>query len=321
MKKILTLTLLAVLGILLFTAGSLPAPERKMVRLTRFEGVPFTGVSVSSVFNVEIYPSDRTSATVELPADREGRLRFEITADGMLTIGLDNSGRSGMRGDEGRYYRAKVYIRDLNRLKASGASDVTLKGHFETSSFRLDCSGASDIEGLDLSVRDDAQIKVSGAADVAGVIRAGSLACQVSGAADLDLNADAAEVDCSVSGGSDADMTITAERIKCNVSGGSDADLQVRAGSLWCEVNGGADINISGTADRAEVKASGAGTFKGSKLDIKDARVDVSSAASVHVGNVDEMSVAASRGATVRYASVGTMKSLNADGASVRSSR
>lgn len=399
MKKPLIRSLFATFAVLLLTAGTLCAQQKEMVRLTRFEGVPFAAVSASFLFNVEIYPSDRNSATVELPADMEDRLRFEVTPGGVLTIGLDNSGRSrvNIKGNESRYYRAKVYIRDLTSLDVSGGADVALKGRFETASFQLACGGTSDVEGLDLVVRNNARIRVTGGADASGVIRAGSLDCEVGGTADLDLDADAGrikytvtggadvsgviragsfdcqaggtadldldvtaggqvkyavsggadisgmvragssfdcqaagtadvrldidapEVNCTAVGGVSADLKLTAQRVQCSAAGTSkiDLDLRQRLTALAAEVSGGAVIEVGGVTDRAELKAFGTGSVKASGLNARHARINALSAGSVHVGDIDEMELTASRGAKIRYANVGTMKSLDTDGASV----
>lgn len=54
--------------------------ETPMVRQTRFEGRNITGVVAGSSFNVEVYQSDTTRAIVEIPAELQEFLIFQIDA-------------------------------------------------------------------------------------------------------------------------------------------------------------------------------------------------------------------------------------------------
>ena len=79
MKKALMFSLFAALGC---SSGYLSA-QTMMTKQTRFEGQNITGVSAGSSFDVEIYQSDKASATVELPAKWAEKLEFTIDNNGV----------------------------------------------------------------------------------------------------------------------------------------------------------------------------------------------------------------------------------------------
>lgn len=74
MKKVLMFSLFAALCC---SSGYLSA-QTMMTKQTRFEGQNITGVAAGTAFQVEIYQSDKTSATVELPAKWAEKLEFTI---------------------------------------------------------------------------------------------------------------------------------------------------------------------------------------------------------------------------------------------------
>ena len=72
MKKVLMFSLFAALCC---SSGYLSA-QTMMTKQTRFEGQNITGVAAGTAFQVEIYQSDKTSATVELPAKWAEKIEF-----------------------------------------------------------------------------------------------------------------------------------------------------------------------------------------------------------------------------------------------------
>lgn len=107
--------------------------ETPMVRQTRFEGRNITGVVAGSSFNVEVYQSDTTRAIVEIPAELQEFLIFQIDGQGVVTLGLDYSWKKKnnvlneiMRSlrSNGAQMKAKIYITGLRVLKASSSARI-----------------------------------------------------------------------------------------------------------------------------------------------------------------------------------------------------
>ena len=73
----------------LLLVGSVASAQTRMVRLTRYEGWPITGVSASGAFDafdVWLIRSDETRAVVEINEQLEPMLRFEIDSCGVVHV-------------------------------------------------------------------------------------------------------------------------------------------------------------------------------------------------------------------------------------------
>ena len=132
----------------LLLVGSVASAQTRMVRLTRYEGRPITGVSASGAFDVRLIRSDETRAVVEIDERHEPMLRFEIDTCGVVHVGMDGGVRIDSRHAKRRLY---LYLSDLAYIRASGASDVDCAGLFESGDVRIELGGASDLGGLELA--------------------------------------------------------------------------------------------------------------------------------------------------------------------------
>lgn len=124
--------------------------ETPMVRQTRFEGRNITGVVAGSSFNVEVYQSDTTRAIVEIPAELQEFLIFQIDGQGVVTLGLDYSWKKKnnvlneiMRSlrSNGAQMKAKIYITGLRVLKASSSARIRPMTPLTGNSAELGISG------------------------------------------------------------------------------------------------------------------------------------------------------------------------------------
>jgi hypothetical protein len=214
MKK---LSFLAV-GILLATY--LPAQQNIIhdpnVELRDVKG--FHAIEVSNA--IDLYLShgeqEQVAVTAKDPAWRD-RIRTEVV-DGVLKISVKKEDRFRWRNSP----KMKVYISFLNldRLNASGASDIFVDGEIAGTNLSIGLSGASDFKG---SVRvDQLELEQSGASDA--VIRgtvAGVTTIHTSGASNIkgyELSTDSCVA--HASGASDIKITVHKE-IDTQASGAS----------------------------------------------------------------------------------------------------
>jgi uncharacterized protein YaiE (UPF0345 family) len=137
--------------------------------------------------------------------------------------------------------KAYVSFRQLNEIKASGASDVFINGVVKSDALKIDISGASDFQGaidagtLDLHQSGSSDSKMSG--------RAGAAKVHLSGASDLKAFELATEVlEVHASGSSNVDMTVNKE--------------------LFVHASGASDVRFKGPGVVKEVKTSGASSVK-----------------------------------------------------------
>ena len=114
MKKTLFFPLLTAA---LFSTAAASA-QTQMTRQTRFEGQNITGIAAGNHFDVEIYQS--ASASIEIPAELEKKLIFNIDGNGVVTLGLTGNCLSKKQDD----LKAKIYLKNLKSLKASSNAEI-----------------------------------------------------------------------------------------------------------------------------------------------------------------------------------------------------
>ncbi|MCY1514576.1 putative auto-transporter adhesin, head GIN domain [compost metagenome] len=134
----------------------------------------------------------------------------------------------------------KVYVsyKNLERLAASGGSDVYTQNPMK-------------VNVLDLSA--------SGGADVKLTLNCKNLSLSASGGADIYLKGNGENLSLSASGGADINaFGYVVNYAKVAVSGGADADIYVNKG-LDAAASGGGDVNYKGTAVLKRTNSSKSG--------------------------------------------------------------
>lgn len=181
----------------LLLVGSVASAQTRMVRLTRYEGRPITGVSASGAFDVRLIRSDETRAVVEIDERHEPMLRFEIDTCGVVHVGMDGGVRIDSRHAKRRLY---LYLSDLAYIRASGASDVDCAGLFESGDVRIELGGASDLGGLELAAAGVVSVEAGGSSDIDASVRCRELNGTFSGASDIVLSGFSGNLYCDLSG-------------------------------------------------------------------------------------------------------------------------
>ncbi len=214
MKKLFFLAVVVLLAI------QLPAQQNIIhdpnVELRDVKG--FHAIEVSN--GIDLYLSrgekEQVAVTAKNPGWRD-RIRTEVV-DGVLKIYVKKEDRFQWRNSQ----KMKVYISFLNldRLNASGASDIFVDGEIAGANLSIGLSGASDFRG---SVRvDQLELDQSGASDAAirGTV-AGVTTIHTSGASNIkgyELSTDSCVA--HASGASDIKITVHKE-IDTQASGAS----------------------------------------------------------------------------------------------------
>jgi len=216
MKKIL---LLILCGIIAF-AGN--AQEEKVfvndsnAQPRHVEG-PFSAISVAG--SIDLYLSQSDEEVVVVSA-AETQYRDRIVTEvinGELKIYYNDKGLQWSSGS--KKLKAYVSFKTIQKLTASGASDVYANGVVKADALEINISGSSDFKGavdvnqlsLDQSGSSDShisgratnlKIEVSGASDVKGYdLAAGYCAASASGASDIQITV-TKELTASASGAS-----------------------------------------------------------------------------------------------------------------------
>lgn len=170
---------------------------------------------------IDLYLSQGNEAVAVSATSAEYRDKIMTKVEnGVLKIWYEWK-NNGLRIEWGnRKLKAYVSFQQLDKLQASGGSDVMVDGAMKISKLQLHISGGSDFSGkVNL---DELNVEASGGSDVSISGSTGRLTVDASGGSDFkgyELSADICNVEAS--GGSDIYVTVNKE-LSARASGGSD---------------------------------------------------------------------------------------------------
>ncbi|HMH24731.1 MAG TPA: head GIN domain-containing protein [Puia sp.] len=198
----------------------------------------FHGIEVSNAIDLYLSQGDRETVAVSAPDLKlRDRIRTEVV-DGILIIKMDKDNWLGNRGT--KKVKAYVSFTTLDKLAASGASNIFVDGVITGSSLKLDLSGASDFKG---AVRvNELNLDQSGASDalITGTV-AGLTTIKARGASDV------------------KGYDLVTENCNANVSGASDIRITVNK-ELNAHAGGASSVYYKGNAVIRDLHSSGAST-------------------------------------------------------------
>ena len=179
MKKTLFFPLLTAA---LFSTAAASA-QTQMTRQTRFEGQNITGIAAGNNFDVEIYQSDKTSASIEIPAELEKKLIFNIDGNGVVTLGLTGNFLSKKQDD----LKAKIYLKNLKSLKASSNAEIKAMTPFTAASVVIDLSSSGKIDDLELTASERVVIDAKSSGEIDATITTPLLRADLTSSADGEI--------------------------------------------------------------------------------------------------------------------------------------
>jgi hypothetical protein len=157
-----------------------------------------------------------------------------VVENGELKISLE-----GGWNWKNRKLKAYVSVKSLEKLRASGGSDIIVQGELKADKLSLVLTGGSDFKGQ-VAVKD--------------------LTIDQSGGSDVSIKGNAVNVKIDASGGSDfKGFDLVAEYAIIQASGGSDAAITVNK-EMAAEASGGSDVNYKGSPVIKYKSASGGGS-------------------------------------------------------------
>jgi Putative auto-transporter adhesin, head GIN domain len=241
MKKISLLLL-----ILVFGAGMAIAQQDDMVVKDKNAQVrtisgSFSAIKVSN--SIDLYLTKGNEETVVVSASEDGyrdKIKTELD-NGTLKIYYDNPNYGWKSGNyTNKKLRAYVSFKTLNKLTASGACDVYVKGVIKTNDLSLNLSGSSDFKGN---------------------IAVENLVINQNGSSDAKIGGTAVNVSIELSGASDVNAyDLIAENCKVRASGASDVSITVNK-ELTANASGASDINYKGNPSVKDIVRSGASSI------------------------------------------------------------
>jgi hypothetical protein len=198
----------------------------------------FHGIEVSNAINLYLSQGDTETVVVSGPDIKwRDRIRTEVR-DGILRIYLENNHFS--LGNT----KLKAYVSYtlLDRLDASGASDIFVDGVITGDNLDVTLSGASDFRGA-INVK-ELRLNQSGASDahITGAV-SGTASFESSGASDV------------------KGYDLVAQNCNVHASGASDIHITVNK-DISADVSGASSVRYKGNGAVRELHSSGASTVK-----------------------------------------------------------
>ena len=200
----------------------------------------FSGVSVSSGIDLYLSYGDEAVAVSASKPELRDRIKTEIE-NGILKIWFYSKSGVSINWNNDRKLKAYVSYKTLNRLSASGGSDVFPDGVIKSNELKLQLSGGSDFKG---------KVDVE------------NLRVDQSGGSDVHISGRATTLSVEAHGGSDFNgYDLVTEICNLEASGGSDIEITANK-ELSARAAGASDIRYKGQPNVKEAKASGASSVK-----------------------------------------------------------
>jgi hypothetical protein len=205
---------------------------------TRTINGSFNSIIVSGGIDIYLSQSDKEEIAVSASDER--------FIAGIKTVVENNILKIYYSGDKAwnrKNRNMKVYIAfvNLEKLEASGASDIMVSGEIKVPSLLLNLSGASDFKGT---------------------VMVSTLKLDLSGASDVSINGAVTIVNIESSGASDVKAYgLTADVCTAKASGASDINITVNK-ELNAHASGASDIFYKGSAVIKDFESSGASSIK-----------------------------------------------------------
>jgi len=199
----------------------------------------FSSIHVSGGIDLYLSQGGEDGLAVSAANDKI-RDRIKTTVDkGILQISYEGNGMNYNSGN--KKMTAYVSFKSLNRVSASGSSDIYANG----------------------TIKGDAlHIKLSGASDFKGGIETIKLNISQSGASDANISGKASSVEVDVSGASKfKGYKLETENCTVTASGASDVQITVNK-ELNAIANGASSIYYKGSGVIREIRSNGASKVK-----------------------------------------------------------
>ena len=230
MKKIILAVLFAGAALFGQAQNTLVVDPNATVREVKGD---FKAIKVSGGIDLYLSQSDNVAIAVSAAEERYKEFIRTDVEDGTLKIYYEGE-RFNWKNK-----RLKVYVsfKTLEKLNASGASDVVVTGTIESASLDMQLSGASDFKGA---------------------VKVDKLKMDLSGASDVRISGTARTVDIESSGASDVKgYELVTDYCNATASGASDINITVNK-ELNAHASGASDINFKGEGLIRDMHASGA---------------------------------------------------------------
>jgi hypothetical protein len=197
----------------------------------------FQSIRVSDGIDLYLSQSAEEGVVVSATEIPQRNKMRTVVENGELKIFVGGGGFNW----KGRKFKAYVSVKTLNKLRATGGSDIIVQGELKLDKLSLELAGGSDFNG---------QVAVT------------DLTVDQNGGSDVHMKGSVVNLRIDAHGGSDFKAEeLVAEYAIIDVSGGSDATLTVNK-EMAAEASGGSDVKYKGHPVIKYKSATGGGSVK-----------------------------------------------------------
>lgn len=236
MKKVIIILLATVLSTTGFSQKVINDANAEKRTVSGFHAIEVSG-------GIDLYLSQGNESVAVSASEIKyrDRIRTEVK-DGVLKIWYEHNSNSNIHLEWGnRKMKAYVSFKNLDKLRASGGSDIDVDGKIKADALVLDISGGSDFHG--------------------GVETA-ELMVDASGGSDMFISGKAIKLKIDASGGSDfKGYDLVTDICKLDASGGSDIYITVNK-ELYADASGGSDVFYKGEGVIRDLKSGSSSSIK-----------------------------------------------------------
>lgn len=195
----------------------------------------FNAVQVSNGIDLYLTQSSEEAVAVSAVSDEYRDKIITEVVDGVLKIYYEKKDGWNWGSNTGnKKLKAYVSVKNLDKLGASGGSDVSLETVIRSNKLSISISGGSDLKGE---------------------IQCDELSLSASGGSDAIIKGKATQVKISASGGSDVDgYGLITDVCRVVSSGGSDVSITANK-QMDATASGGSDIHYKGNATATTSKS------------------------------------------------------------------
>lgn len=219
----------------------------------------FKAVEVSSAITLYLSQGNETAVAISVENVDKIKVKTEVK-NGVLKIYMDNGFWSKWSWGDNKV-KAYVTVKEIEKLVASGASQVRIADKITASTLKVVASGASNIKG-DIKA-DDLRFELSGASSVHSSLSSNTLRIGISGASTANVSGSANNLEVDASGASNLKAyDLVANTCIADASGASTIRVNVTKEFSKIHASGASSIHYKGDASIKNFESSGASSIK-----------------------------------------------------------
>ena len=219
----------------------------------------FKAVEVSSAITLYLSQGSENAVAISVEKGEKNKVKTEVR-NGVLKIYMD-SDFWGKWNSNSSSVKAYVTVKEIEKIVASGASQVRITDKITATILKVVVSGASNLKG-DIKA-DDLKFDLTGASSTNASLHSNTLKVGISGASTANLSGSANSLDIDASGASNfKGFDLVANTCTAEASGASTIKVNVTKEISKIQASGASSIHYKGDATIKNFESSGASSIK-----------------------------------------------------------